>query len=425
MPEPGNTQLQTVLDTDPNLVPSFPALSPDGKKIAFIGTDSQGAKAIYIVDAEPGAEPQMVPNTTSTRAPSNGLSWQGAVPPDGAAATISGTAEVGSMLTATATVDTPGTPTVYFTYQWQSCEDAAGTDCSPILYATGSMYYVMPMDEGKYLRVVATAANAGGGDDGESATTAAVALPDTAPPATPDVSGPAPWVNGTVAEITFTGAEPGGRFECSTDSGQTWEACSSPYSVQTPTEGDYDVRVRQVDASNNVGAPAQLSWSVDHSAPEPPIVISAPPARTTATTATIEVEPLNGVHGPMPPTEVLECAVDGGAWSPCPTTIELVQLSLGAHEVRLRHTDAADNHSEVVPVAWTVDPVDGPDPDPTPPPTPDAPPVTTPPTPPTTTAPPTATTSTVAGVTLGPVGRRQRHRQARQQRQARAHVPRR
>jgi len=101
-------------------------------------------------------------------------------PPNTQAPTISGTATVGSTLTAN-----PGTWTgtsVTFTYQWRRC-DASGNNCSVITGATGTTYVIASGDAGSTLRVAVTGTDSTGGNTVVSAQTAVVGT-TTAPPAT-------------------------------------------------------------------------------------------------------------------------------------------------------------------------------------------------------------------------------------------------
>ena len=101
-------------------------------------------------------------------------------PPNTAAPTISGTATVGSTLTAN-----PGTWTgssVTFAYQWRQC-DASGANCTSITGATGNTYVIASGDAGHTIRVAVTGTDATGSNTVTSAQTATVTTA-VAPPAT-------------------------------------------------------------------------------------------------------------------------------------------------------------------------------------------------------------------------------------------------
>lgn len=92
-------------------------------------------------------------------------------PPNTAPPTISGTATVGSTLTAN-----PGTWTgssITFSYQWRQC-DASGANCSSITGATASTYVIASGDAGHTIRVAVTATDATGPNTVTSAQTATV-----------------------------------------------------------------------------------------------------------------------------------------------------------------------------------------------------------------------------------------------------------
>ena len=111
-----------------------------------------------------------------------------AVPQNGGAPTVSGTATVDSALTATGGTWT-GVPAVSFA--WERCDTA----CTSIEGATAASYTVTAADVGRTLLVTETAANAGGTATAASAVTGVVPVPPdviatptpTPTPALPDV----------------------------------------------------------------------------------------------------------------------------------------------------------------------------------------------------------------------------------------------
>ena len=84
---------------------------------------------------------------------------------------VSGTAQQGQTLTATAGTWTA--PDAAFAYQWQQC-DAAGANCVDVAGATGQTYAVTPADVGKTLHVVVKASNRFGAASAPSAPSAVV-----------------------------------------------------------------------------------------------------------------------------------------------------------------------------------------------------------------------------------------------------------
>jgi hypothetical protein len=115
-------------------------------------------------------------------------------PTNTAAPTISGTPQVGSVLTAANgswTSDT--TPT--YGYAWQNC-DAQGNLCAAISGATASTFTVQSADVGRTIRVVVTATNPSGASSATSAQTAVVTQPGTTPPPTTGPAGAIKEANG-------------------------------------------------------------------------------------------------------------------------------------------------------------------------------------------------------------------------------------
>ena len=96
----------------------------------------------------------------------------GSVPVISGVPTISGTAKVGEILTATAASVT-GTPTPTDTFQWQRSDDGS-TGWANVSGATSTTYTAVSADEGKFLRVVQTSTNEAGSDTANSASTTQV-----------------------------------------------------------------------------------------------------------------------------------------------------------------------------------------------------------------------------------------------------------
>jgi Concanavalin A-like lectin/glucanases superfamily len=98
---------------------------------------------------------------------------------------ITGTPAVGSPLGASVGAWN-GTQPIAYGYQWQRC-NAAGAQCSNLTGATGAAYTPILADQGRRLKVVVKATNAGGN---RNATSAASAVVGPALPASPAGPGP-------------------------------------------------------------------------------------------------------------------------------------------------------------------------------------------------------------------------------------------
>jgi hypothetical protein len=94
--------------------------------------------------------------------------------------TISGSATVGSTLTASSG-SWNGTTPITYSYQWRRC-GAGGSSCSNISGASHSTYVVKSADRGTTLRIRVTARNADGSAQIESAQTSVVTTAPKPPP---------------------------------------------------------------------------------------------------------------------------------------------------------------------------------------------------------------------------------------------------
>ncbi len=150
-----------------------------------------------IVVGDIGATIRVVETGTNATSNASATSAQTAVivaapagPVNTVAPSISGTAEVGQVLTATPGTWT-GSPAPTLSYQWQRC-DAGGANCVAIAGATGTTYVLAQGDLGRTLRIAVTGTNASGNSTAASIQTAVVVAA-----AAPPVSTTLPTISGT------------------------------------------------------------------------------------------------------------------------------------------------------------------------------------------------------------------------------------
>ncbi len=193
--------------------------------------------------------------------------------------TISGTPTDGQTLSAT-TGSWTGTPTLTYSYQWQSC-DASGAGCTNISGATAAAFVLGPPNVGTTLRVTVTASNSAGS---AAATSAASAVVAAAPPANTVL----PAVSGTATDgqtLSATAGTWSGTAPLSY--AYQWQACSSGNSCSnisgatssTLTLGPAEVGstiVVVVSASNAAGSVAATSSPNGAVAPLAPANTTAP-----------------------------------------------------------------------------------------------------------------------------------------------------
>lgn len=201
-----------------------------------------------------------------------------------------------------------------------------------------------PLPDGDHVLEIRTVDDAGNEGD---VLTHEWTVDTEAPPAIEWGELPNPSSSDPTPTLTFSG-EPGSQAFCRIDDGP-WEPCSSPFTVPTLGDGPHKVAVKIVDPAGNESPVVEHGWTVDTTPPPAPTVLSGPDPSTTGTSATFTFAPTPGAS--------LECSLDGAAWGPCPTTLELSGLALGEHVLRVRQTDDAGNVSPVAEHRWTVVPV--------------------------------------------------------------------
>ena len=171
------------------------------------------------------------------------------------APTVSGTATVGSTLTAD-----PGTwsgSPATSTYAWERCS-GAGAACEPIAGATTRSYRLEAADDGSTLRVVVTAQNAAGSASAPSAVTAVVRTAPTVMNSPSIPSKPQEAQTLTVTAGTYGGTSP---VTVTTE----WQRCSdvcapvgsgSTYVVQP---GDVGYRLVAMQTATNAAGSVQAT----------------------------------------------------------------------------------------------------------------------------------------------------------------------
>jgi hypothetical protein len=200
-------------------------------------------------------------------------SWTIVAPANVSPPSISGTASVGGVLSASTGTWT-GSPT--FSYRWLNCA-AGGLSCLPIGGATESTYTAESADAGSTLEVQVTATTSAGSSAVESSPTAAV----TAPPA----SAQPPTISGTATESQVLSASPGTWSGYPAPSfAYQWERCEGSgqgcASISGATEPTYTSETADVGSTLEVQVTATNSVGSSSAESSPTAAVTAPPAST-------------------------------------------------------------------------------------------------------------------------------------------------
>lgn len=170
---------------------------------------------------------------------------------------------------------------------------------------------------------------------------------DTTPPPAPSVTtGPASLTDATTATFDLYEADGAATLTCSLDGG-AYTACTSPVTYTKLSETTHTLDVRAADALGNAVNATQFTWTVDKTAPAPPVVVVAPGPVTGDNTASFTFDGQGAT--------TLQCSLDGATFTACPTTYDTPALSDGTHTLTVKGMDAASNASGGTPYTWTVD----------------------------------------------------------------------
>ncbi|MGA9522471.1 MAG: Ig-like domain-containing protein, partial [Myxococcaceae bacterium] len=184
---------------------------------------------------------------------------------------------------------------------------------------------------------------------GEGRPTPLLIQPDTALTA-----GPPAITNDPAATFAFSSTSSGAVFECSLDAA-AFAPCTSPASYSGLAEGPHSFSVRATDDVGNVDpTPANWTWTVDLTAPQPPDV-------TTPAPGTFVASATPGLEGTAEPGTTVVVTVDGVQVGTAPVdgsgrwTFTLPAQADGAHDVVVVSRDAAGNSSATHSITITVD----------------------------------------------------------------------
>lgn len=250
-------------------------------------------------------------------------------------------------------------PTNTPTFEWTAVEATSGVqeiecrvDAGPFI-GCASPKKVAALSEGPHVFAVRLTDVAGNVDATPASWTFHV---DTIPPTTEILEAPPAVTTETTAHVGAEGVDLPDVIkwlECSLDDG-AWHVCESPATYELLAEGKHTARVRAVDhAGNGDPTPAEVTWSIDLTAPTATFV-SKPPVLTAARSATFE---FTGANAGPAPTASFSCRLDDAAdFTPCPSPVTFDDLAdESEHTLAVIATDTLGNvQATPTTYTWTI-----------------------------------------------------------------------
>jgi hypothetical protein len=152
--------------------------------------------------------------------------------------------------------------------------------------------------------------------------------------------------NSDAKTFTFLANE-SAQFECSLDAA-AFATCTSPASLTALGEGDHRYDVRAIDAAGNQGLAVSYAWTVDLTAPQVQIGVTAP-AEGLTNSKSVSVGFTSNEDG------TTYCSVDQAPSVVCTSPFVASGLSEGDHGLDITAVDLAGNISAVAHLAWQMD----------------------------------------------------------------------
>ena len=168
------------------------------------------------------------------------------------------------------------------------------------------------------------------------------------PPETTIVFGPTDPTASRTATFALESDEPLATFQCALDTFD-YTACPQPSVFPDLTNGSHTLRVRAIDAFDNVdGSPSVYTWTVDADVTAPvTTILNGPDATTTIVDAGFGFTSEAGA--------TFECSLDAEPFATCTSPVDYTDLPLGEHTFRVRATDLEGNVAAPVVYPWTIE----------------------------------------------------------------------
>lgn len=137
---------------------------------------------------------------------------------------------------------------------------------------------------------------------------------------------------------------------CQVDDNAPVDCASGVYTLEGLQDGDHVFRVLVEDIAGQKTQSAGLVFNVD--ATVPVLTVNESPASISgSTSASIAFSGSDSGSG----LQNFECSLDGAAYAPCASPLQLADLASGNHGLKIRALDRAGNYSPESSVSWKVD----------------------------------------------------------------------
>jgi hypothetical protein len=174
------------------------------------------------------------------------------------------------------------------------------------------------------------------------------------------------WTIQTVLPVQITHTEPSSKitksksatFEFSSALAKSFQcqmdqvppaSCTSPYSVSGLTDGKHRFEVRAMSPQGKLGPADFFEWEVDTVAPAIKVTSIFPSDLVTR-------EKDFKIFFEADGASFYTCQLDAGVENKCTSPLELSQLSLGDHTLKITATDEAGNQSNSFEHRWKIEP---------------------------------------------------------------------
>ena len=234
-------------------------------------------------------------------------------------------------------------------------DDATGSRFDGLANGSGAWSIEAALGDGP--RTIRATATDPAGNTGTPSTPRSFTI-DTRPPSPPTVTQPPEGARRNVARTNIAGiAEPGATISIHEGTLLTTTIAAGDATWSTFlifSEGDHTLTVRTSDAAGHVSGPVTRRFSIDLTAPEPPVILTPLQSAVVGPADVVvngRAEPLSAITVQRGGVQIATATTDlSGNWS------AVIQAPAGNNEIRARARDTAGNIGAFSPLrSFTVD----------------------------------------------------------------------